>query len=141
MALFIAIVIHNSGEIFFRSFRPYIVKSHIISNSKSTRTKVPLFTFLFLKSLFKLFSNLLRGFRIIGGIICMFRVLDLWLRLFNFRVFYSSGLTLYLGHNDVSRMIVLLSLVIHHPDVKSRLEAYFCFNLNRLLNHFFPSVR
>ncbi len=141
IAFFIAVIIRDLRGIFFKVFRPCVTRNCIIPGSIGNKAEVLLFGFLFLKAFFGLFPNLLGGFRITKGIICRLKVFGLWLRFFNSRVFYNSVLSLYLGHGDVSEIIAILSSVVYFPNIRSRLEACFGFNLNRLLDYFFLSVQ
>lgn len=141
IALFIIIIIYDPRKIFFRTFKPYIIRSYITFSSRGTKAGALLFAFLFLKPLFELFLSFLGGFCIIRRIICGLGVLGFWFQLFNSRVLHSSTLSLYLGYSDVSKTITLLSLVVHLPDVRSWLEAYFSLSLDSFLNYFFSSVQ
>lgn len=140
MALFVAIIIHHPREIFFETFRPCVVGSHITSSSRGIKTGVLLFVFLFLKPLFRLFPSFFGGLCITKRIIYGLEVLALWLRFFNSRVFHGSALSLYLGRGDVNKTMALLSLVVHLPNIRNRLETCFGLSLDCFLDYFFTSV-
>lgn len=128
-----------SEKNFLRVFWPCFIRYHITLINKSTRAGVFLFAF-FLNLFFGLFSGLFRGFYITKGIICGFEVLDLWLRLFDFRIFYESALSLYLDRGDICKTIASQSLVVHLFDVGCRLEICFGPSFNHFLNYLFPDV-
>lgn len=100
-----------------------------------------MFVFFFLKPFFRLFLSLLRDFRITRKVIYRLEVLGFWLRLLNFRVLHSNTLSLYFGYDNISRTIVLLSLIVHLSDIKSRLKACFGLNLNHFLDYFYLGVK
>ncbi len=141
MALFIGVVIYDLGKIFFRVFRSYVVRDCITSSHRNTRAEVLLLAFFLLKPFFGFFPSLLRGLHIADRIIYKLGLLDLWFRLFNLEVFYSNTLSLYLSHNNVSKMITLLDLVVYLSNIKNKLKTCFGLNLNRFLDYFFLSVQ
>lgn len=102
--LFGLVITYDLKKVFFRTFKPCFIRDCIISISKNTRVGDPLFAFLFLKPLFKLFSSLFNNLRIAREIICGFSLLNFWPMLFDPKV-YSSIFGLYLGHNNVSGTI------------------------------------
>lgn len=140
MALFIAIIICNLRIILFRALLPWVVRICSTSSSKDTRAGILLLAFLLSNSLSELLSSLFRDFHIARGIICRLGILDLWLKLLNSMVLHGKAPSLYLGHSDMSEMIVLLSLVVYILNVGSRLEAYFGLSLDRFLDHLFLGV-
>lgn len=119
IALFVAVLTHEPGEIFFRVFRPCIIKSCITFNSKSTKARVFSLAFLFLKPFFGLFLSFLRGFYIVRRIIYRLGFLVLF-RLFNLCIFHSSTMSLYYRHSIISKTIALLSLMFHLLNVQNR---------------------
>lgn len=122
IGFFIIVVTCNLKKIFFKTFRPYIIKSYITSNSKSTRAEVFLFVFLFLRLFFRFFLSFFKSFCIARRIICKLEFLAFWLKFFDFKVFYSSVLSLYLGRSNINRIIVLLNLIFHLFYIEDRLE-------------------
>lgn len=138
MTLFVTVITYDLREIFLRAFRFCIVRYFIILTSKSIRAGILSFAFLISKPLFELFMSFFGGFRIVGGIICRLKVLGLWLRFFDFRIFYSSALNLYFG--CVSGTITLLSLLIYLFNVENRLKACFSLNFDRFLDQLFLGV-
>lgn len=120
IALFIVVIICNHGKNFFRAFRPYVVKSYITSNNRTIRSRVSLLIFLLPKPLFGLFPSLFGGLCIAGAIICKFGLLSFF-KLYDPRVLHNSVLGLYFNYNNVSKTILLLSLVVYLSNIRSRL--------------------
>lgn len=118
IALFVIIVIRNPKEVFLKTFRAYIIGSCITSSSKSIRAGIFLFTFIFLKPLFRLFLRLFGGFCVTKRIIHRLAQLGFF-RLFHLRVFYDNTLSLYLGRSHVSETITLLGPVVYLPNIGS----------------------
>lgn len=119
MAFFITVIIYNQRDIFFSIFKPCFVRDYIDFSNKTIRNKVFLFLFLFLKPLFRLFLSVFRDLCIVRKV-CKLKFLIFWLNLFTFRDLYNSVLSLYLGHNNINRIIALLSWVVYLPNIKSR---------------------
>lgn len=140
MPIFVRIVTYDLGKVFFRTFWSYFVKDYIISVSKSIRTWVFLFIFLILKPLFKLFLSLFGALYIAKRIIYWLKVLGIWLRLFNSKVFYNNAQGLYLGCSNVSRTITLLSLVVYLLTIENRLKVCFAIIFDCFLDYPFSSI-
>lgn len=105
MAFFVAVVINYSEDVFFKTLRPYFTCNYIVFSNKSIRVKILPFVYLFSKPLFRLFLSLFKSLYIFERIICRFRFLGLKLSFFDFKVFHSSVLSLYLGHGNMSGVI------------------------------------
>lgn len=99
------------------------------------------FLYFSFKTLFRLLLSFLRGFYVFGRIFCRFWLLGLKLGFFNSKIFYSGTLSLYLEHNNLSKAIALLSLVIYLLNIGNRLEASFSLNLDdSFFNHLFSDI-
>ena len=99
-------------KFFFKTLRPYFLEICIAFNSRSIRVKVSFLCVSPFKISFKLFLNIFKDFYVAKGIIYGIKVLDLWLRVFDLKFFYSNILDLYLGRDDISETIILLSLIV-----------------------------
>lgn len=124
----------------WRFLRSHFIESDIDFNSKNTKVRVFLFVFLLFKPLFGLFLNLFEGFYTIRKV-CVLKFLGFWLSFFNSKVLYNSISGLYLSRSNVSEVIISLSLVVYFLNIRSRLEACFSLNFNRLRNYHFPGVQ
>lgn len=125
---------YNLRNIFFTVFKSFFIRSYIDSNSKNIQIGV-----FFSKLPFRLFLNLFGSFYIIKKV-CKLRFLSLKLDFFNFKFFYNDILSLYLGHNDINKIIVLLDLVIYFLNIRSRLKIYFGFSFNHFFNQQFLDI-
>lgn len=141
MALFIAIIINNSKNMFFRAFKPCFTCIYITFTSENTKVRVFPFLFFLSKPFLRFFSNLLKDFRISRRIFCIFRLLGLKLDFFDSKVLYYNIWSPYLSCNDVSYVIILLNLTIYLSNIRNRLEAFFNLSLDRLFNYHFWSIR
>ncbi len=105
-----------------------------------------LFMFFFLKHLFGLFLSFCGGFYAIKKVCGLklqslwLRLLSFWLRYFNPRVLYNSALGLYLGHDNMSKTVTLLGLIVYFLNIKNRLETCFNLNFKRFLDYLFLSI-
>lgn len=123
IAIFIIIIICNFRKKIFKVFKPYVVTS-----SRRTKAEVFLFVFFLLKPLFKLFLNFFKRLYIIEKIIYRLKLLKFY-KFFNLGIFYGSVLELYLGYNNMSKMMASRNLMIYLLNIRSKLITYFGFNI------------
>lgn len=136
ITFFFIIVIYDLQNNFFKTLRLCFIRSLIDSSSRSIRVKVFPFMFFLSKPLFKFLQSLFEGFCIAEKVYKL-RFLGLWLRFFDFKVFYSNVLGLYFSCDNVNKTIILLDLVVYFLNIRSRLEAYFSLSFDRFFDDLF----
>lgn len=141
IAFFITVVTNDHEKVFFRAFRPYFVRGYITFNYQNTKTSVLLLTFLLLKPLFGYILSFFEDLYVAGRIICKLGLLGFWFMLFDSMIFYGSAFGRYFGRGNLSRIITLPGLMVHLPNIGSRLGACFGLSFGHFLDYLFPGIQ
>lgn len=72
MALFIVVIIHDLGKVFFKVFRPCIIRGCITFSSRNTKTRVFLLVLFFSKPFFDIFQAFLKVFVLLKELFASF---------------------------------------------------------------------
>lgn len=139
MAIIITVVIYDPENVFLEPLGPVLSEILLIPVVKVPELKFLHSHFSFW-NFFGFFLSFFEGFCISEKIIYRFKLLGLKLNFFDLRVFHYNALSLYPSHGNMSKIIALLILVIYLSNIRNRLKACFGLNLDRFLNHFFPSI-